>query len=285
MSELRLEDQTAERKYFTTVPNIVDDLTTCSHDASVYRAMLRCAGGAGKTCYASTRRIAEIAKVSIGQVSKSKQALIDLGFVEFAGRKPAAEGGQKLDHYRLPDLWPRNMQRFAEIQERSRGEHLERSSDEQERSPGEQKRSRGETKKGSSRKEPVEREESPTARIVQRVNDLRRTNWKWASFRPFSASHAKNIEHINGRLRDGFSEPQLILVAEYLAAKDGGDEKSRQFFDCVTPFRVSNFERFLAMAEDWDARGRPSFNGDHRHPGTSRPKEYYLAGARGGEDD
>ncbi len=127
-----------------------------------------------------------------------------------------------------------------------------------------------------------EEKESPTDRVIRRLNELREANWTWASFRPLSATHAKNVEHINGRLSDGFTEAQLVLVLEYLAAKDRGDEKSRQFFDCVTPFRTSNFERYLAMAEDWDARGRPDprRNGERpsiqKRPGTSRGHDYYL---------
>ena len=112
------------------------------------------------------------------------------------------------------------------------------------------------------------KKESPAERIIDRLNELRQANWKWVSFRPLSAAHAKNVEHINGRLADGFTEVQEVLVLEYLAAKDKGDERSRQFFDCVTPFRTSNFERYLAMAEDWEARGRPSFNGDKAHSST-----------------
>jgi len=148
-----LHDQTSDRRYFTTVPNIVDDLTESPLDAAVYRAMLRCAGGMGKTCFASTRRIAELARVSPAQVSNSKKALSELKFIAFEGKHPVGDSGQPLDHYSLPDLWLRNMQHFAE---RSHHEHPKCSPDEQERSRDEHKCSRGETKKGSSRKEALE---------------------------------------------------------------------------------------------------------------------------------
>jgi len=94
-------------------------------------------------------------------------------------------------------------------------------------------------------------------RVLVRLNELRQASWVWAKYTPLSARHAKNVEHINGRLREGYRESDLVLVLEYLAAVDGGKDSSRKYFDSVTPFNTKNFERHLAMARDWDARGRP----------------------------
>ncbi len=98
---------------------------------------------------------------------------------------------------------------------------------------------------------------SPTQRIVARLNELRKVAWDWARYTPISAKYAKNVEHINGRLSEGYDETDLILILEYLAHVDGGKEESRKYFDCVTPFNTKNFERNLAMARDWEAKGRP----------------------------
>ena len=149
---LHIEDERHDRRYFTTVPNVVDDLCDNPFDPTVYRAMLRCSGGIGKECFASTRRLAEMSHVSVGQISKSKQRLLELGFIAFVAKKPSPRGGQPIDHYKLVDLWPLNMQHYSK---RSPHEHLECSPDEQERSPHERKCSPGETKKGRSRKEEV----------------------------------------------------------------------------------------------------------------------------------
>ena len=92
--------------------------------------------------------------------------------------------------------------------------------------------------------------------IIHRLNELRATHWSWSRYTPLSAKHAKNVEHIGGRLREGYLKEDLILVLEYLAAVDGGKEESRKYYDCVTPFNTKNFERNLAMAREWDARGR-----------------------------
>ena len=98
-------------------------------------------------------------------------------------------------------------------------------------------------------------------RVLARLNELRRSSWTWAKYTPLSARHAKNVEHIRGRLHEGYAETDLVLVLEYLAAVDGGKDESRKYFDSVTPFNTKNFERNVAMARDWDARGRPRGDG------------------------
>ncbi|MCK5245483.1 hypothetical protein KAR02_01185, partial [Candidatus Bipolaricaulota bacterium] len=55
---------------------------------------------------------------------------------------------------------------------------------------------------------------SPAQRIIDRLNELRKTAWDWARYTPISAKYAKNVEHINGRLADGYDESDLILVLE-----------------------------------------------------------------------
>lgn len=104
-------------------------------------------------------------------------------------------------------------------------------------------------------------ESAAAERILARLNELRRASWTWARYTPLSARHAKNVEHIKGRLHDGYGEAELVLVLEYLAAVDGGKEASKKYFDSVTPFNTKNFERNLAMARDWEARGRPEGDG------------------------
>jgi len=116
-------------------------------------------------------------------------------------------------------------------------------------------------------------------RVIDHLNVLRERSWKWAQYTPLSAKHAKNVEHVSGRMRDGYSVEQLMLVLEYLAATDGGKEESRRYFNCVTPFNTKNFERNLAMALEWEARGRKTPG--RKPPGTSRGKEYYLGSREG----
>jgi len=116
--------------------------------------------------------------------------------------------------------------------------------------------------------------EAAVERIIDHLNRLRESSWDWAQYTPLSAKYAKNVEHIGGRLGDGYTEEDLVLVLDFLAATDGGKEESRRYFNCVTPFNTKNFERNLGLARDWGARGRPGR--PDRSPGTSRGKDYYL---------
>jgi len=126
--------------------------------------------------------------------------------------------------------------------------------------------------------------DTPAQRIIDQLNELRKKAWDWARYTPISAKYAKNVEHINGRLSDGYSEADLVLVLEYLAAVDGGKEESRKYFDCVTPFNTKNFERNVAMARDWEARGRPQPQSDSmRHLEQSHDPSIYDRGRRGGQ--
>jgi uncharacterized phage protein (TIGR02220 family) len=115
-------------------------------------------------------------------------------------------------------------------------------------------------------------------RVIDHLNLLRERHWDWAQYTPLSAKYAKNVEHISGRLADGYTEEDLIVILEYLAATDGGREESRRYFNCVTPFNTKNFESNLTMAREWEARGRQTAG--PKRPGTSRGKDYYL-GKRG----
>lgn len=125
---------------------------------------------------------------------------------------------------------------------------------------------------------------SPAQRIVDRLNELRKTAWDWARYTPISAKYAKNVEHINGRLADGYDESDLILVLEYLSSVDGGKEESRKYFDCVTPFNTKNFERNLTMAREWEARGRPASElRSQQHLEQSHDPSIYDRGRRGGQ--
>ncbi len=121
---------------------------------------------------------------------------------------------------------------------------------------------------------PKEETRERIERIIDRLNLLRERSWDWARYTALSAKHAKNVEHISGRLREGYTMEDLMLVLDYFATTDGGKEESRRYFNCVTPFNTKNFERNLAMARDWEARGRRSPG--RKPPGTSRGKDYYL---------
>lgn len=173
IEQIGISDHTNERRYYSTVPNIVFDLSDTPYDPAIYRAMLYCAGGQGKTCFASVRRIAEIAKVSMGQVHKSQQSLAKNKFIEFTGKLKVSQAGQAINHWILLDLWPRNMRYY---EERSPGEHFKEPDLEQERSRGERKRSPGETEKGTLRKEEKTEAKDTDTNVSEQAPKLPPTN-------------------------------------------------------------------------------------------------------------
>ncbi|MFC2079353.1 hypothetical protein ACFLSZ_05180 [Candidatus Bipolaricaulota bacterium] len=141
---------------------------------------------------------------------------------------------------------------------------------------------RGSAPGGSAQSEDAQ--DMQVQQIIDRLNELRKQSWDWARYTPLSAKYAKNVEHINGRLGDGYAESDLLLVLEYLAAIDGGKEESRKYFDCVTPFNTKNFERNLTMAREWEARGRPQLqSASKRELEQSHDPSIYDRGRIGGQ--
>lgn len=93
--------------------------------------------------------------------------------------------------------------------------------------------------------------------VIGHHNRNRKQHWSWVRFRPLREPR----KFIRARLKEGRTVEECLLVSDYLAAKWGGNAQHRDYFNLKTPFRSENFERFLAEAEDWDARGRPPFGG------------------------
>lgn len=88
---------------FTIVPHEVWDRLLGPFDLALYAAMRRVAGQGG-LCFASTKHLARLAKMSTGQVSVCKSRLTRLGLVRFVGRFKRAERGQPVDHFALKEL-------------------------------------------------------------------------------------------------------------------------------------------------------------------------------------
>lgn len=100
-------------------------------------------------------------------------------------------------------------------------------------------------------------EQRRVQRIIDHLNMLRERSWQWAHYRPLLARYPKNTEQIRKRITEGYTEDDLVLVLDYRAAVDGGDERSRRYFNCDTPFNTKNYELNLSLAREWEAQGRP----------------------------
>ena len=66
-----------------------------------------------------------------------------------------------------------------------------------------------------------------------------------------------SLEHIRGRLREGFTPDELALVVDYSAEKWGKDLKMAEYLRPTTLFLPSKFPGYLQSATKWAAAGRP----------------------------
>jgi len=116
-------------------------------------------------------------------------------------------------------------------------------------------------------------ENEPLEKVLTRLNELRKESWEWTKYNPLTSKHKTNTEHITALLNDGSTADELIIVLEYIAAKNKGHEPSKQYFNCITPFRPKHWENNLAMATDWEAKGRPASkpSGNGSSNGGKRP--------------
>jgi len=118
------------------------------------------------------------------------------------------------------------------------------------------------------------KENAPLEKVLSRLNELREANWKWTKYNPLTSKHKTNTEHIAALLNDGCSADELIVVLEYIAAKNKDHEPSKQYFNCTTPFRPKHWENNLAMATDWDAKGRPDLKPSGNGNGKSQKDRF-----------
>lgn len=142
MDEYKIKDE--KRKWFTMIPNIVDEMELTPHEFRLYIHLRRVAGENGE-CWQSTRTLAEACRMSAGAVSNSKQRLIDHGLIDVY-EKTSDKGQYHL--ITIIDVWEQNFERFAS-----------RSPDERPRSPGETKNnpSKNNSTNGDSPGEPHSR--------------------------------------------------------------------------------------------------------------------------------
>lgn len=70
---------------------------------------------------------------------------------------------------------------------------------------------------------------------------------------------------ISGRLGEGHTVDDLVLVAEWKQAEWGSDPRMVQYVRPATLYAPSHFDGYLAAARLWNARGRPSPSLGGRH--------------------
>lgn len=109
--QLAFIDKTADRKYFTIIPNVIWTMNLSSIAFRLYTTIKKIAGENG-LCFMGTRRLAREAGISAGSVSTAKHELERAGLITIVRRKRSTSG-QPIDHVQVSDIWPQNMAHFA----------------------------------------------------------------------------------------------------------------------------------------------------------------------------
>lgn len=93
------------------IPVLIDDAGLSPYAFRLYAHIKRKAGDDG-SCYEGTRTIAEVCRMSVGQVSKAKAELRAAGLVTF--EKRMTKGGL-VDEIRPVDVWATNAERYPSV--------------------------------------------------------------------------------------------------------------------------------------------------------------------------
>lgn len=100
--------QESPRKFFTMIPNLIDDMALDPYAFRLYVHLRRVAGEQG-ACWQSTRTLASACRMSTGKVSAAKKALLDEGLIIL--EKRAGDTGN-YDHITIVDIWEENIQAY-----------------------------------------------------------------------------------------------------------------------------------------------------------------------------
>jgi len=110
MSEEYIRDAGSERKYWTQLPNKIDDDNLDPYEFRLYVHLKRVAGDSGQ-CWQNTQTLASHCRMSAGKVSQAKQSLASKGLIYINTSK--SDRGKPYHVITIVDIWPQNMLLYA----------------------------------------------------------------------------------------------------------------------------------------------------------------------------
>jgi hypothetical protein len=120
---LHIVDNSADRKNFTIIPNIVDDLPLPPFAVRVYLHLKRVAGDDG-LCWQSTETLAKACNMSKPSVTRATNLLVKADLIDKIKKLPPENGqpdreGGKFPHceYRIRNVWKFNMDFYTREKE------------------------------------------------------------------------------------------------------------------------------------------------------------------------
>lgn len=97
-----------DRKYFSIIPNLVDDDGLSPFAFRLYCHIKRVAGENGQ-CWQSARTLAENCEMSVFAVSQAKRELVEHGLIEIESLK-SKHGGHDYHQVTIKDIWQKNLE-------------------------------------------------------------------------------------------------------------------------------------------------------------------------------
>ena len=108
MKELKIEDGSSDKKYFTIIPNYILNHSTL-YDREVYIQMKRISGENG-SCWCSQKKLAKQCGMSVNRLKTSIKYLLEHDWIKVIGKKTIKTNGgnQEINEYKINDLWKLN---------------------------------------------------------------------------------------------------------------------------------------------------------------------------------
>ena len=108
MSNIKIKDESGDKKYFTIIANYIFNHSTI-YDREVYCQMKRITGENG-TCWMSQKNLSKQCGISINRLKKSIKYLVDHNWIKFKGKKiiKTSGGKQEVNEFSISDLWKIN---------------------------------------------------------------------------------------------------------------------------------------------------------------------------------
>jgi hypothetical protein len=108
--ESKILGQTPDRRYYTIIPNMLDDLGLSPYAIRLYLRLKRRAGDNGK-CFENSQHLAEGCRMSKTQISRSKAALVKADLITI--KKRFLGHGHFPGHLiTITDIWKRNVEYY-----------------------------------------------------------------------------------------------------------------------------------------------------------------------------
>ena len=107
----QVRDEGDSRKYYTTIPNIIDDMDLSVYAYRLYGHLKRVAGDVGQ-CWQSTETLAKACGMGWATVSRAKKELVDHKLIIIEQVKNPL-GGKDFHNITITDVWENNTIKYA----------------------------------------------------------------------------------------------------------------------------------------------------------------------------